>query len=52
MFLQPLYIIIYIYVYIACYYVVAMCYISRTGSYRPVYHFQFFSVVILQHPVR
>ena len=25
--------------YIACYYVVAMCYISRTGSYRPVYNF-------------
>ena len=29
----------YIYIYIACYYVVAMCYISRTGSYRPVYNF-------------
>ena len=25
--------------YIACYYVVAMCYIWRTGSYRPVYNF-------------
>ena len=25
--------------FIACYHVVAMCYISHIGSYRPVYNF-------------
>ena len=34
-----IYSILYTCIYIACYYVVAMCYISYIGSYRPVYSF-------------